>query len=110
MEIIWSRSAGTVTIGVEDNLLVETELIEHHISAHTLERIGTLNRYLAEKPGGTAGLRGPVGLTGTIRISDGRQSKKIELIIPNHQFRCWSIFHLPDPRFIPFSYQYVNLM
>lgn len=38
------------TIGIRDNLLTETELIEHNISPQTLEKIVILNNYFAEYP------------------------------------------------------------
>ncbi len=38
------------TIGVEDNILAETELIEHNISINTLKRIDTLNSFFKENP------------------------------------------------------------
>lgn len=37
-------------IGIGDNLLVETELIEHNVSASTLKCIDMLNLYLSEHP------------------------------------------------------------
>lgn len=37
-------------LGVKDDLLVETELIEHNISASTLRKIDLLNKFLAENP------------------------------------------------------------
>lgn len=37
-------------LGVGENLLVETELIEHHISLHTLQLLGYFNRFLEENP------------------------------------------------------------
>lgn len=37
-------------IGVENNLLTETELIEHNVSIDTLKRIELLNKYLEIKP------------------------------------------------------------
>jgi len=38
------------TIGINENLLVETELIEHNISSHTLENIKMLNEFLHKNP------------------------------------------------------------
>ncbi|RCX15551.1 DtxR family iron (metal) dependent repressor [Anaerobacterium chartisolvens] len=37
-------------IGICDNLLVETELIEHNVSSSTLKRIDLLNLYLEKHP------------------------------------------------------------
>jgi DtxR family Mn-dependent transcriptional regulator len=37
-------------LGVGENLLVETELIEHNISLHTLQLLGSFNQFLAENP------------------------------------------------------------
>lgn len=37
-------------LGVIDNLLVETELIEHNISANTLHKLDLLNKFFAENP------------------------------------------------------------
>lgn len=37
-------------IGIRDNLLVETELIEHNVSSSTLESIDLLNLYLRDHP------------------------------------------------------------
>jgi Mn-dependent DtxR family transcriptional regulator len=37
-------------VGIQDNLLVETELIEHNISLSTLESIDLLNLYLKDHP------------------------------------------------------------
>lgn len=39
------------TIGINDNLLVETELIEHNISFNTLENIKILNEFFQKTPG-----------------------------------------------------------
>jgi Mn-dependent DtxR family transcriptional regulator len=39
------------SIGVADSLLIETELIEHVISANTLQRIELLNAFLEKNPG-----------------------------------------------------------
>lgn len=38
------------TIGINENLLVETELIEHNISSNTLENINMLNKFLEKNP------------------------------------------------------------
>jgi len=38
------------TIGINENLLVETELIEHNISSNTLENIKMLNEFLQKNP------------------------------------------------------------
>lgn len=38
------------TIGINGNLLVETELIEHNISSNTLKNIKMLNAFLEQKP------------------------------------------------------------
>ena len=38
------------TIGIKENLLVETELIEHYISSNTLENIRILNEFLTSDP------------------------------------------------------------
>jgi hypothetical protein len=35
---------------VNENLLIETELIEHSISQSTLNRINFINRYIEENP------------------------------------------------------------
>lgn len=37
-------------LGVGENLLVETELIEHNISLHTLQLLAFFNQFLAENP------------------------------------------------------------
>ncbi len=37
-------------LGVTENLLVETELIEHNISATTLHKINVFNKFLGDKP------------------------------------------------------------
>lgn len=37
-------------LGVKDNLLVETELIEHNISANTLHRLDLLNKFFGRNP------------------------------------------------------------
>jgi DtxR family Mn-dependent transcriptional regulator len=37
-------------LGVGENLLLETELIEHNISVHTLRLLGLFNEFLAENP------------------------------------------------------------
>ena len=37
-------------LGVGENLLVETELIEHNISLHTLQLLGHFNQFLADNP------------------------------------------------------------
>lgn len=37
-------------LGISDNLLVETELIEHNISANTLRNINQLNHFLEKNP------------------------------------------------------------
>lgn len=37
-------------LGVEDSILVETELIEHNISASTLEKIDLLNKFFDANP------------------------------------------------------------
>jgi len=37
-------------IGISENLLIETELIEHNISSNTLENIKILNDFFEEKP------------------------------------------------------------
>ncbi|PKM45465.1 MAG: DtxR family transcriptional regulator [Firmicutes bacterium HGW-Firmicutes-8] len=38
------------TIGISENILVETELIEHHISSHTLKNINMLNHFFSKNP------------------------------------------------------------
>lgn len=38
------------TIGINENLLVETELIEHNISSNTLGNIKILNEFFEKKP------------------------------------------------------------
>lgn len=38
------------TIGINENLLVETELIEHNISSNTLKNIKMLNEFFEKKP------------------------------------------------------------
>jgi DtxR family Mn-dependent transcriptional regulator len=38
------------TIGVKENILVETELIEHNISVNTLNNINVLNKFFEENP------------------------------------------------------------
>lgn len=38
------------TLGITDDLLTETELIEHNISANTLKRIGQLNGFFEMHP------------------------------------------------------------
>jgi DtxR family transcriptional regulator, Mn-dependent transcriptional regulator len=38
------------TIGISENLLVETELIEHNISSNTLNNIKILNHFFEKKP------------------------------------------------------------
>lgn len=38
------------SIGIEENLLVETELIEHNISKNTMERINQLNHFFRAHP------------------------------------------------------------
>lgn len=37
-------------IGIREDLLIETELIEHYISANTLERLEMLNRFFSSSP------------------------------------------------------------
>ncbi|HEX9060538.1 MAG TPA: metal-dependent transcriptional regulator [Clostridia bacterium] len=37
-------------LGVKEDLLVETELIEHNISATTLHKINVFNKFLEDKP------------------------------------------------------------
>lgn len=37
-------------LGVTDNILVETELIEHYISANTLSKISLFNSFLSQNP------------------------------------------------------------
>mgnify|MGYP000995721807 CR=1 FL=1 len=37
-------------LGVGENLLVETELIEHNISLHTLQLLASFNQFLEENP------------------------------------------------------------
>ena len=37
-------------LGVGENLLVETELIEHNISLHTLQLLDIFNQFLIENP------------------------------------------------------------
>jgi Mn-dependent DtxR family transcriptional regulator len=37
-------------LGVEEDLLTETELIEHNVSASTLQKISTFNRFLKDNP------------------------------------------------------------
>lgn len=37
-------------IGISDNLLVETEMIEHYISSNTLENLEILNRFFESHP------------------------------------------------------------
>ncbi len=38
-------------LGVTENVLLETELIEHHISAATLQKFNTFNKFAASNPG-----------------------------------------------------------
>jgi len=38
------------TIGITENILIETELIEHHISVETLKNIHLLNQFFAHRP------------------------------------------------------------
>lgn len=38
------------SIGVSENLLIETELIEHNVSANTLKRIAQFNRFIEKHP------------------------------------------------------------
>ena len=38
-------------LGVKDNLLIDTELIEHHVSADTLVRLEIINAFFQEQPG-----------------------------------------------------------
>lgn len=38
------------TIGISENILVETELIEHNISVNTLENIDMLNKFIQANP------------------------------------------------------------
>ena len=38
------------TIGISDDLLVETELIEHNISSNTLKNLDLLNKFFARYP------------------------------------------------------------
>lgn len=38
------------TIGISENLLVETELVEHNISVNTLKSIEILNNFLEQNP------------------------------------------------------------
>jgi DtxR family Mn-dependent transcriptional regulator len=37
-------------LGIKENLLVETELTEHHISPNTLKRLEMLNRFFSSNP------------------------------------------------------------
>jgi Mn-dependent DtxR family transcriptional regulator len=37
-------------IGIDENLLVETELIEHYISSNTLEHLEMLNKFFTSNP------------------------------------------------------------
>jgi len=37
-------------IGISENILVETELIEHNISCHTLYNIGIFNSFIRDNP------------------------------------------------------------
>ncbi len=37
-------------LGVTENVLVETELIEHNVSANTLSKISIFNRFLSQNP------------------------------------------------------------
>ena len=37
-------------LGVGENILVETELIEHNISLHTLQLLDIFNQFLTENP------------------------------------------------------------
>jgi DtxR family Mn-dependent transcriptional regulator len=37
-------------LGVGENLLVETELIEHNISLHTLQLLASFNQFLEDNP------------------------------------------------------------
>ena len=38
------------TIGIRENLLIETELIEHNISSNTLEHLEILNMFILSNP------------------------------------------------------------
>jgi len=37
-------------LGVEENILIETELIEHNVSVSTLQKISTFNKFLQQNP------------------------------------------------------------
>ena len=37
-------------IGITDNLLIETELIEHYVSANTLKRLEIVNKFFSANP------------------------------------------------------------
>lgn len=39
-----------MAIGIRENVLIETELIEHYISTNTLEHLEVLNRFLTSNP------------------------------------------------------------
>jgi DtxR family Mn-dependent transcriptional regulator len=49
-------------IGITDNLLVETELIEHYISANTLRRLEILNKFFSSSPELLRRLRGYISM------------------------------------------------
>jgi len=38
-------------LGVEESILLETELIEHNITANTLQKIDLLNKFIESEPG-----------------------------------------------------------
>lgn len=40
-----------INLGVQDSLLIETEMIEHHVSLTTLNKIVQLNRFFHDHPG-----------------------------------------------------------
>lgn len=37
-------------LGVEENILIETELIEHNVSVSTLQKISSFNKFLKQNP------------------------------------------------------------
>lgn len=47
---------------ITDNLLVETELIEHYISANTLQRLEILNKFFSSSPELLRRLRGYISI------------------------------------------------
>lgn len=49
-------------IGITDNLLVETELIEHYISSNTLQRLEILNKFFSSSPELFRRLRGYISI------------------------------------------------